>query len=76
MSNVVIDHCSFSWAIDEVASAWREWDNISYLNSIFAEGLHDSIHPDPGSPQDPGIDYGVLFGPTDGRFGPRKAAPP
>src|SRR4051812_44689541 len=26
--NIVIDHCSFSWAIDELASAWGQTDNI------------------------------------------------
>jgi pectate lyase len=43
--NIVIDHCSFSWAIDETASVWGPYDNITFSNNIFAEPLNDSIHP-------------------------------
>ena len=39
--NVVIDHCSFSWSIDEMASAWQNWDNITLSNNIFSEPLND-----------------------------------
>jgi hypothetical protein len=35
--NVVIDHCSFSWSIDEIASAWGPHDNITFTNNIFGE---------------------------------------
>ena len=45
LKNIVIDHCSFSWSIDEVASVWGPHDNISFINNIFSEPLHDSIHP-------------------------------
>jgi hypothetical protein len=60
--NVVIDHCSFSWAIDEIASVWGPHDNITFTNNIFAEPLNDSLHP-----QDDGTGvvphgYGLLFG--------------
>lgn len=44
--NVVIDHCSFAWAIDEVASLMNNWDNITLSNNIFAEPLHESMHPE------------------------------
>lgn len=60
ISNIVIDHCTFTWSIDEVASAWQSWNNISLLNNIFAEPLHDSIHPKGKH------GYGVLLGPVDG----------
>jgi len=43
--NIVIDHCSFSWSIDEVASAAFAFDNVTWSNNIFSEPLHDSIHP-------------------------------
>jgi pectate lyase len=43
--NVVIDHCSFSWAIDETVSVWGPHDNITFSNNIFAEPLNESIHP-------------------------------
>jgi hypothetical protein len=61
LKNVVIDHCSFSWAIDETASVWRYWDNVSLLNNIFAEPLNESIHPKGAH------GYGVLIGPHDGQ---------
>jgi len=64
--NVVIDHCSFSWAVDETATAWEFWDNITYRSNIFAEPLRESINPNPGTSDSPGVGYGVLFGPNDG----------
>ena len=45
-TNIVIDHCSFSWSVDEIASAWGYYDNITWSNNIFAEGLNRSIHRD------------------------------
>jgi pectate lyase len=60
ISNIVIDHCTFTWSTDEIASAWQYWNNISLLNNIFAEPLHDSIHPE----GDHG--FGVLIGPVNG----------
>jgi pectate lyase len=65
--NVVIDHCSFSWAIDEIASVWGNYDNITLSNNIFAEPLDQSIHPtDDGS----GIErhgYGLILGSNSGQ---------
>lgn len=61
ISHVVIDHNTFTWSTDEVASAWQAWDRISLLNNIFAEPLHDSIHPD--GPHG----FGVLLGSVAGR---------
>ncbi|HEY0939618.1 MAG TPA: hypothetical protein VGE08_05940 [Steroidobacter sp.] len=60
ITNIVIDHCSFSWSVDEIASVWANWNNVSLTNNIFAEPLHDSIHPE--GPHG----YGVIFGPVDG----------
>ena len=63
--NVVIDHCSFSWSIDEIASTWGPHDNITFTNNIFAEPLHDSLHPDyDGTGRIP-HGYGLLFGQSD-----------
>jgi pectate lyase len=64
--NVVIDHCSFSWSIDEIASTWGPTDNITFTNNIFAEPLNESIHPayDGNGVQKHG--YGVLLGPATG----------
>lgn len=44
--DVVIDHCSFSWAIDEGASTWNPGvHDISILRSVIAENLSHSLHP-------------------------------
>ena len=65
VQNIVVDHCSFSWSIDEIASVWGPHDNISFTNNIFSEPLHDSIHPtDDGTGTEP-HGYGVLLGSTD-----------
>jgi hypothetical protein len=56
--NVIVDHCSMSWAIDENLSAsgprftgttpeeWRKGTshNITYSNNIIAEGLANASH--------------------------------
>jgi len=65
VSNVVIDHCSFSWALDEVASTWGPHDNITFTNNIFAEPLNESLHPDYDGVGVIPHGYGVLFGPAD-----------
>jgi hypothetical protein len=64
--NVVIDHCSFSWSIDELASTWGPHDNISFTNNIFGEPLNDSLHPQYDGTGTMTHGYGVLFGPSDG----------
>ena len=66
VKNVVIDHCSFSWAIDEVASTWGPHDNITFTNNIFAEPLNESLHPQYDGTGVMAHGYGVLFGPADG----------
>jgi len=66
VQNVVIDHCSFSWALDEVASTWGPHDNITFTNNIFAEPLDDSLHPQYDGTGVMPHGYGVLFGPADG----------
>jgi hypothetical protein len=45
--NVVIDHCSVSWAIDEGVSTWyANVRDVTFSNSIIAEQLSDSLHPE------------------------------
>ena len=60
--NVVIDHCSFSWATDEVVSAWGPHDNITFSNNIFSEPLHESFHSAYDGSGTMKHGYGVLFG--------------
>lgn len=43
--NIVIDHCSFSWGIDEVVSIKDSSHSITLTNSIISEGLDRSLHP-------------------------------
>lgn len=68
--NVVIDHCSFSWSTDEMISLWSDSavdagvSDVTLLDNIFAEPLHDSFHTseeDGGGVLEP-HGYGVLFG--------------
>ena len=50
--NIVVDHCSFAWAVDENLSAsgprlegaQATSRNITFSNNIIAEGLYDSSH--------------------------------
>jgi pectate lyase len=58
--NVVVDHCSFSWAIDETVSVWGPHDNITFSNNIFAEALNWSLHPNGKH------GFGVILGPHSG----------
>ena len=49
IQNVVVDHCTFAWTLDEVASTWYAWDNVTFNKCIFAEPLHNSLHLDEGT---------------------------
>ncbi len=47
--NVVIDHVSASWGVDENLDTWPEPEvvrDITVSNSIISEGLNRSIHPE------------------------------
>ena len=63
--NLVIDHCTFSWSIDEVASVWGAHDNITFSNNIFAEPLNDSIHPTDDGTALEKHGFGVLLGSSE-----------
>ena len=79
--NVVVDHCSFSWAVDEVVGLWGYRDqrlsDITISNSIVAEGLGRSLK---GVPHSKGMligDYATnvatlrnLLASSDDRNGP------
>jgi hypothetical protein len=63
--NVVIDHCSFSWSIDELASTWGPHDDITLSNNIFAEPLNDSLHPQYDGTGTMSHGFGLLFGESE-----------
>lgn len=42
-TNLIVDHCSFSWGTDETCSIY-DVENVTIQNCIISEGLHDSIH--------------------------------
>lgn len=44
-NNSIIDHCSMSWAIDEVMSSFGDVHNLTVQWSVVAEGLSRSFHP-------------------------------
>jgi pectate lyase len=44
IQNIVIDHASISWGIDEVVEIWKNWNNVTISNTIISEPLHDSLH--------------------------------
>ena len=37
--DVVVDHCSLSWALDENIETWKHWDNVTISNTIISEAL-------------------------------------
>jgi hypothetical protein len=43
--NVVVDHCSFSWAVDENVNTYDGTSDVTISNSIIAEGLNNAGHP-------------------------------
>lgn len=43
--NIIIDHCSISWAVDENASSWYAVHHVTIQWSIVSEALDCSTHP-------------------------------
>jgi pectate lyase len=43
--HVVVDHNSFSWAVDENVSTWDDARDITFSWNIIAEGLRYASHP-------------------------------
>lgn len=66
--NIVVDHSSVSWAIDENFSIWEDAGNLQNIHdvtiqwNIISEGLNDSIHLDEGSNQTAPHSMGAMFG--------------
>jgi hypothetical protein len=51
-TNILIDHCSVSWAIDENISIWRS-TGVIVQDCIISEGLYNSTHS--GDPHSNGL---------------------
>lgn len=71
--NILIDHCSISWGIDENISTWVAHNkthtihDVTIRYSIISEGLFNSIHVDEGAPATvtDAHSMGGLFGPDN-----------
>lgn len=64
--NVVIDHCTLSWAMDETLSVWGPNDNITISNNFITEALNDSKHPNYNGVGTIPHGYGILVGSAPG----------
>ncbi|CAN0599794.1 unnamed protein product, partial [Laminaria digitata] len=43
--NIIVDHCSISWAVDENVGIWHDSHDITIQHSIISEALNSSKHP-------------------------------
>jgi hypothetical protein len=59
IKNIVVDHCSLAWALDETLTAWETWDDITLTNNIIAEPLHEKSNGKKSG-------YGLLLGQSGG----------
>jgi hypothetical protein len=64
--NIVVDHCSFAWALDETVTTWENWDNFTFTNNIIAEPLYERSDGTKGG-------FGLFFG-QNGSYSGRAAA--
>ena len=65
-SNIMIDHFSTSWSLDEAVQTWfSDAENITFQYSLFGEPLNDpALRPDEGHTHG----YGPLFGNESNRI--------
>ena len=59
--NIILDHNSMSWALDEVCTALYGANNITISYNIIAEALDDNIHVDEGQGSPAPHGFLVLF---------------
>ena len=70
-TNIIVDHVSASWGIDECLSAGRQIDNLTIQYTIIAEGLHRTrLFHGEYDPDHPGHSMGSLLKPrgSDGEM--------
>ncbi len=62
--NVVVDHCSFSWALDELVTFWNPGvHDITVSHCIMSEALHNHTYAEATRSQGGGPGKGPLVGP-------------
>lgn len=44
--NIIFDHCSFSWGVDETVSAVCNTSDVTFSYCSFTSGLYLSVHPE------------------------------
>ncbi len=49
VTNVVFDHCTFAWSLDEMIQGYTAYNNIAFNRCIFAEPLYIATHLDEGT---------------------------
>lgn len=49
VANVVFDHCTFAWSLDEIACTWNAYEDVAFSRCLFAEPLLRAIHVDEGT---------------------------
>jgi pectate lyase len=54
-NNIMVDHCSVSWSIDEGLNVWHDVTNVTIQWCMIAEPLNRSVHHGPHS-------YGASWG--------------
>ena len=64
IQNIVVDHCSVSWGLDENLDVFGTFDNITLSNNLVSEPLHNSLVNDGTQPQG----YNSLVGAARGRI--------
>ena len=61
--NVIIDHCSLSWGVDETLATWtNRVRNVTVQWTIISESLYQSIHVDEGATEPAPHSMGAIFG--------------
>lgn len=66
IENVVVDHNSLTWAVDETLSIWGTVNDVTLSNNLIAEALYDSIHVDEGKTETAPHSTGMIIGHKDG----------
>lgn len=61
VENIVIDHCTFTWSVDEIWQTWNPYGNITFRHVIGSQPLHDSIHIDEGDTEPTPHGFGPIY---------------